>query len=48
MLKFWEKGHIAKNCWSKKKVVENATTSNAERTSDNDWEAEASFALKEE
>ncbi|PON43060.1 Zinc finger, CCHC-type, partial [Parasponia andersonii] len=44
-----KKGHIAKNCWSKKKTAEsNAATSRDERKSDDEWDVEASFAVEEE
>ncbi|PON31258.1 Zinc finger, CCHC-type, partial [Trema orientale] len=44
-----KKGHIAKNCWSKKKAEEsNATTSRDERKSNDEWDVEASLAIEEE
>lgn len=39
---------MAKDCWSKKKFEEsNATTSNQKKDSDEEWEVEASIAVKE-
>ncbi|KAK8367049.1 hypothetical protein V6Z12_A02G159300 [Gossypium hirsutum] len=44
-----KKGHMAKDCWSKKKVVEsNAMTSKEDVQSDDEWDAEASFTVEEE
>ncbi|KAG8497318.1 hypothetical protein CXB51_008528 [Gossypium anomalum] len=44
-----KKGHMAKDCWSKKKIVEsNAMTSKEDVQSDDEWDAEASFAVEEE
>ncbi|XVE71066.1 hypothetical protein DITRI_Ditri10aG0120300 [Diplodiscus trichospermus] len=44
-----KKGHMAKNCWFKKKTVEsNVVTSNAGRMSDDEWDVEASFDVEEE
>lgn len=39
---------MAKDCWSKKKFEEsNATTSNQKKDNDEEWEVEASIAVKE-
>ena len=40
-----KKGHMAKDCWSKKKIIEsNAATSKSE----DEWDVEALFAMEEE
>ena len=42
-------GHMAKDCWTKKKHVEsNAATSSSKENSEDGWDAEALFATKEE
>lgn len=42
-------GHMAKDCWSKKKSVEsNAATSGAKENCQDGWDAEALFAMEEE
>ncbi|KAF7823791.1 Retrovirus-related Pol polyprotein from transposon TNT 1-94 [Senna tora] len=44
-----KKGHMAKDCWSKKKRVEgNAATSKESENSEEDWDAEALLAMEEE
>ena len=44
-----KKGHMAKDCWSNKRPAEsNAATSNSKERSEDDWDAEASFAVEEE
>ena len=44
-----KKGHIAIDCWSKKKSTESsASTSNLEKQSNEEWDLKASFATEEE
>ncbi|KAJ0098856.1 hypothetical protein Patl1_21563 [Pistacia atlantica] len=41
--------HMAKDCWTKKKHVEsNTATSSPKENNENDWDAEALFAMEEE
>ncbi|KAG6471189.1 hypothetical protein ZIOFF_072290 [Zingiber officinale] len=41
-------GHMAKDCWSKKRFVQsNTATSNSKENSEDDWDAEALMATKE-
>ncbi|KAG6504552.1 hypothetical protein ZIOFF_036886 [Zingiber officinale] len=41
-------GHMAKDCWAKKKFVQsNTATSNPKENSEDDWDAEALFAAEE-
>ncbi|XP_062086226.1 uncharacterized protein LOC133792339 [Humulus lupulus] len=45
---YGKKGHIAKNCWSKKKTTKgNVVMSNTRQASDEEWDVEASFAVEE-
>uniref|UniRef100_A0A2N9I986 CCHC-type domain-containing protein n=1 Tax=Fagus sylvatica TaxID=28930 RepID=A0A2N9I986_FAGSY len=42
-------GHMAKDCWTKKKPVEsNTATSSSKENSEDGWDAEALFAMEEE
>ncbi|KAM1157723.1 hypothetical protein ACFX15_027799 [Malus domestica] len=42
-------GHMAKDCWTKKKPVEsNTATSSSKENSEDGWDAEALFATEEE
>ncbi|KAM1879682.1 hypothetical protein ACFX14_041524 [Malus domestica] len=42
-------GHMAKDCWTKKKPVEsNTTTSSSKENNEDGWDAEALFATEEE
>ncbi|CAB4296246.1 unnamed protein product [Prunus armeniaca] len=44
-----KKGHMAKDYWSNKRPIEsNTATSNSKEKSEDDWDAEASFAIEEE
>lgn len=44
-----KKGHMAKDCWSNKKSAEsNAAISNSKEKCEDEWDAEACFALEEE
>lgn len=42
-------GHMAKDCWTKKKHVKsNTATSSSKENSEDGWDAEALFAIEEE
>ncbi|KAM0986172.1 hypothetical protein ACFX2C_013371 [Malus domestica] len=44
-----KKGHMAKDCWTKKKPIEsNTTTSSSKENSEDGWDAETLFATEEE
>ena len=44
-----KRGHMAKDCWTKKKPVEsNTATSSSKENSEDGWDAEALFAMEEE
>ena len=42
-------GHMAKDCWSKKKPTKsNIATSNPKENNEDGWDAEAAFTIEEE